>query len=74
MDAYFFLAFAFICTFLPIPEEFTLKNRRRGGVILLDTVWAGQQETLNLDKPEILIGAPSSNNLEHMLLYTFDFV
>ena len=34
----------------------------------LDTVWARQQETPNMGKPEVLIGAPSSNNLEHRLL------
>ena len=34
------------------------------------TVWARQQETPNnLGKPEILIGALSSNNLDHMLTY-----
>ena len=33
------------------------------------TAWARLQQTPNLGKPEILIGAPSSNNLEHRLLY-----
>ena len=32
------------------------------------TAWARQHETHNLGKPEILTGAPSSNNLEHRLL------
>ena len=34
------------------------------------TVWGRQQKTPNnLGKPDILIGAPSPNNLEHRLLY-----
>ena len=36
-----------------------------------NTVWARQQATPNLGKPEIHIGAPSSNNLEHRLSVGF---
>ena len=53
---------------LATPPGFQVNDTPKGNLIpgtKYTAVWARPQETQNLGKPDVLILAPSSNNLEH---------
>ena len=49
----------------PAQLRFALKTWHSFYKVRITVVWVRQQDTHNPGKPEILIGAPSSKNLEH---------
>ena len=71
----------YYCSYTPVRNMYAYKPGAIQHIILVlitvagaakynrTAVWARQQETPNLGKPEILIGAPSSNDHEHRLSY-----
>ena len=52
-----------------LTSQHTASGARTADSSSTTVVWARQQKTPDLGKPEILSGAPSANNLERRLLY-----